>query len=535
MHYIILRVFNDFNFNSNFYQMSQDKSKKVIDLFGDIISKLTTKWVVLYYIGNNAPDTKVYCCPFRKLSIVNGGLRIEFENKKTELKHENREFDAKLYGLLVRKGVIKKGDYIPNMVFLDENDRNELNKSLNKTKIIKNDKTIEELMRKNDWESLYNLLGSIEEIKGKKEWNNPEYLSAIAFAAGQLGKLGRIDKEVLKDSERRKEALEKLEVYRKNAETLYKRCIEIDKDNEVRYLDALAYIKYQYLLDCLNFRVEKPDVVKKNFYETGCLCKEVLKMQGDRIKTLYRIGYLYVDRCEMVFFKDNVSKMKYQNEGEKYLLNVINLYEQLKDEGEKKRCRNEYLKSYYTLGSYYADKSKFSFKKFKSVVLNKNFTLDNIYYSDLQRALEYLSKCFELQYGQGVDSIFEEAFIYKVKNTYNNWTNEPAEVLYWLGVTYMGIYTYIRHDKTIKDIQQTFIKRAKTCFEYALKLNWKEPNKRTPKDYIDEKLARLYILTGEYDKAIKQLEKYERRKGAPEYIINTYLFAKGLADNIQTA
>ncbi|SHF11968.1 hypothetical protein [Caloramator proteoclasticus] len=541
MHYIILRVFDDFNLNSNFYQLSKENTKIVIDMFGDIIRNLKAKWVVLYYIGKYASDTNVYCCSFKRLSIVNGRLRIEFENKKKELKHKNSEFNAELYGLLVRNGVIKKDDRMPYMIFLVENDRSNLNRSLNKTKIMKNDKTIEELKRENDWEGLYNTLGSLEEARNSEKWNDAEYLSEVAFAATQLGFLGKIDKKILKDKEKRKEPLEKLAEYRETAEILYKRCIEIDKDNEVRYLDGLGFIKYQYVLDCLNYRADNSQNIKESFFEAERYYKEVLKIDESRIKNLYRLGYLYVDKSKMVFRnqEDNNQNVdlnknyviKYQKEGVEYLLSAIKVYEAMKDEYERKKFRNEYLKSYYTLGSYYADKVKLDFNKFRNLV-NGNENISSNYYKDnIKKAYTYLSKCFELQYGEGVESIFNENFEYKIRETYKNWTNEPIEVLYWFGITYMGMYICNRGTNVSREEQQKYVQRSKACFEYAIKLNWVEVNKKTPKNYIEEKLARLYILNGEYDKAVKLLEKYKDKKGVQDYIINTFNFAKWLADN----
>lgn len=537
MYYIILRVFGNHNLFSNCFSLNQEKTRELMNRFSFINDmKNKVEWVTLYYIGSNTKDNRIYNMKLKDISIKNGELKIEYESKKSKISDKNKEdFDKKLYGLLRNKGVIKGNEFIPNVVILDVNDKNQLNKWLNRTQTIKNNKHIEGLKRENDWQSIYNILGSIDDIKNSKEWNDAEFLSEIAFAASRLGFMGRIDKEILKDKDRRKEALKELNVYRENAKMLYERCIGIDRDNEARYLEGLGFIEYQYVLDCLNNRVEKIGNIIEAFNKAGEYYKGVLKIDKNKIKVLYRFGYLYVDKSKSVFRNDYRLVNKYQEEGISYLLNVIKLYESMENEDDKKRYRNEYLKAYYTIGSYYGGRSKLNFSKFRDVVLSGVYVTNERDYFVLNRAIDFLSKCFELQYGEDIEGIFKNTSINDIVKTYSNWTNEPIEVLYWLGVTYMGMYVYERRGNVPKDKLKEYVQKSETCFKYALRLNWKEQNKRTPKNYIEEKLARLYILTEEYDKAIKLLEKYEKRNGVSDYIVNTLLFAKQLANNRKTA
>ncbi|WP_078697024.1 hypothetical protein [Caloramator quimbayensis] len=57
-----------------------------------------------------------------------------------------------------------------------------------------------------------------------------------------------------------------------------------------------------------------------------------------------------------------------------------------------------------------------------------------------------------------------------------------------------------------------------------MKLNWKEKNKSISRDYIEERLSRLYIVLGEYDKAINLLIKYRNNKNYINNAAKSYIF-----------
>lgn len=531
--YLILKVPPFHDLKSGQFYLNQKNTEIVLSKFPGI-QKLAAKDIkraFAFYNGKNM-DSKVYSIIVNNIAISTNGISIRYNIVlKNEEYFNSTLFSKSLYYYLISEGKIKKEEFMPNIILLDNNGWLAVLNNMNKNDLKKDEDDIGSMFAQNNWEGIYNKFKPIENIDRSKYWNNHEILSMIGFAISKLSYLSDADKECLNNIKKKEKILKEKKKLREEAEFIFKRCIEIDKENKARYLSNIAYINYHYLQDAINnrkFKLESTEDLLTYFNKAERYFKDALKLDDTRIKEWYRLGYLMLE-CYGKIVVDTDEVFKRQMEGIDYLRKVINLWREL-SEDEKKRCKYEYINSLYNISKFYQEALK-SFwsnvkRRLQGNLLNTNLFSKN--HIDPKQGLcyakEYLEECFKDQYEQDINEVIDKITHEDIMKTYDNWKIEAIDLLYRLGLLYFMIYWYLI-DINCKDIDKlnSYINKSKKCYELSLKLNWKE-NKSMQRDFIEERFARLYITIGQYDKAINLLEKYRDKykdKESKKYILDT--------------
>lgn len=540
--YLILKLFATQNLYTYSYVFLGEEGQNILLKYPELktISKDNIKEVLIYKVGNMSSDNNIYFLKLDKMDIVENTIKINCvkgvaENK---LSYTKNELNRAIYGHLLQEGKIKKDEFPSRLILLNEMEYDDVLMRVSRRKIKKTDTTVEELKRTNNWEEIlkyYKVNNSIDKLTGLDIWNNPYKLSDIAFAASKLGEIGRIELDVLKDYDKKQKALDKAKKYREFSQQIYERCKEIDEYSKLTYIKSIGYINYNNLISANNlsrYKVETDEGKVKNFKTAYECFKKVLNVYPNDIKVLYRNGYMAIEFGEKAY--DYAKKVKnIMSEGANYLKRAIESWEQLKYEEEKKRTYKEYIKSHYSLGCYYQRKVDFGINKIEAFSRRRQLFIKNpiMLENSLIYSKNYFEKCLEIQMGALADDIIKNYKEIDIKNKYSNWAIEAVDLFYRLGITYFYIYLYLANAKRWPLKEREYLEKSKRCFGLALHLNWIETNKKMPRDYIEERLARVYIATREFDNAIKLLEKYrEKYKGnkAKEYILRTLYLAESL-------
>ena len=91
------------------------------------------------------------------------------------------------------------------------------------------------LKSKDDWLGIYNKFKPIEDLAHNDIiWNNPKILSDIGFACTQLARTDSIKREIFNNQKTLDGFLEKQSKYRKHAQSIQERCVELEP--QIRYI-----------------------------------------------------------------------------------------------------------------------------------------------------------------------------------------------------------------------------------------------------------------------------------------------------------
>lgn len=391
---------------------------------------------------------------------------------------------------------------------------------------------IKEFKKNNDWEGLYNFW-----LAEPKLWDNSNLLSDIAFACGKLASVSSND--IPRNDQQQKKFLDYKSKYRKEAERLWKRCIELMPNNPT-YLYGLGYLHYQNALE-LNQPKGRRDGNKRKESEIAIqYFNQSLEVDSKRIKDLYRKGYLLVELLPSTCWKDGNFELarQYRLDGINSLELAITYWESLditirQQEDERKRCYQEYIKSFYSLGSAYYemiinkwDEAIFALGLRK--IIDEN---DKISYNP--QDLNHANLSYQHYHNCLVSDInYREAC-------------EKVDKLYSLGKANFAKYWILsgngqKPDKYLSAEVIKYRDDAEQYFIQALNCSWSQEKQRQKKDYIAEKLARLYISKGSkednrpYQKAVEVIQKYQCGRLDP-YILHTLSLALMLIGRYEEA
>jgi tetratricopeptide (TPR) repeat protein len=385
---------------------------------------------------------------------------------------------------------------------------------------------IKEFKKNNDWQGMYNFW-LIEKLQEPKLWDNSEFLSEIAFGCGKLASVSANDIP-RKNQEKEKFLYQKSE-YRKEAERLWKRCIELMPKNP-KYLSGLGYLYYQNAVELNQPRGRRDGNKRKESEIAIQYFNQSLGIDSKRIKDLYRKGYLLVEILPTTCWKDRNFELakQYRLDGIKSLDAAITYRESLdtkipRQQDERNRCYNEYIKSFYSLGSVYYemiinkwDEAIFALGLRKIVDENDKISYNPQDLNHANLSYQYYNNCL-------VADINHREACEKVDKLYSLGKADFAK--YWIlsgNGQKLDKYVSAEAIKYRDDAEQYFIQ--------ALNCSWSQEKQRQKKDYIAEKLARLYITKGSpednrpYEEAVKVIKKYQYGRLDP-YILHTLSLA----------
>jgi tetratricopeptide (TPR) repeat protein len=383
-----------------------------------------------------------------------------------------------------------------------------------------------DLRRRNDWRAIRDLFAPIEELdQGHPSWEDAWLLSEVAFACAKLSETSANDLRGLA-GERERRFLEQQSNFRTEAVRLRQRCIELAPERP-GYRSDLAYLHFKNAQELTEPRGRRDGNARDEASRALELYESALEKDPNRVQDLYRAGYILTEmsprlaRLTARNASDLAGAGTRKAEGLELLSRAIAVWEGLAaDDKSRQRWRKEYVKSLYHAGKCEFEMVNGDWDE-TGYALDLRSSQDDGRRSIPQNQLRHLNKAWESfnrcwKYDRdadpqpGANPPFDGVF-------------EAVEKLYWLGKIKLAEY-WVRSDGGQDDtpLANRARERAQTCLERALAVPRPPSNQRQRKDYIVERLARLFITRGEFTTASALIE---RHCGTPNrldpYIANT--------------
>jgi hypothetical protein len=485
------------------------------------LNESTVKGCIGILKGKDNSDKSCYLLRVNKIKAENASLTIQFETEK-ELDTTNSIINKSLYKFAIQSNWInKENEFYPSVCVVGKNDFDSIRKGTTSTrKISSYTAKIDELKIKKDWLSICNLYEPLEKIHEIDEiWNNVYDLYNVGFACSKLG-------EPQNGLEKDDQHLSFIKRYRDHSTRLFKRCCELEPKKLI-YPSSLAYRYYQNVMELTKPKGRRDGNVEDEIANAIKYLNESLLLNPDSIKDNYRKGKLIIDK-QIPRFKysqknwdkgvfDKLTEMEASGIGG--LKKCVEQYEKLTYEDQKQRYLKEYVKSLYCLGCYYIEKPRnlwfeYACSNLVQAEFTNNMTGEEMEY--IIKAKEVLEKCFEIEANTDLRIDMDAR---QLANMSKHWTISSMDKLYRLGVVYLNLFFIQLTKSDSVEPTNTYGEKAKAYLNMA-KLIGEEYRKsgfnRRNTSFISEKLAWYYIFIGDYDKAIKLIDR-----SLESYIKNT--------------
>jgi tetratricopeptide (TPR) repeat protein len=450
-----------------------------------------------------------------------------------ELPISSENIYKRVWGKLRQSGVIETGSRLPFCCLLTDEEMTEIIQPKS-VAVLTQEEEMKQLKEKNNWMGIYEKFAPIEKLRDRPEWNQPQILSEISFACGKLAQVSL--GEIPKNNPEKDRVLNIKNKYRQETYLLRQRCLEL-KPTDPTYIANLAYFHYQNAQE-LKGRARKDGNLRAEADSAIETYEKNLSINPNRIKDYYRIGYLLIEVIPGTCWRDQNWELakKKRAQGIQALQKAMELWELLDpndpiQKKEKSRCRNEYIKSFYVMGCAYYDRIGNNRKWEPAVFALKlndvgNLSNGNYYPPDLenaQKAWQCFYKCWELDRTNSLE-------------TTTNGVCEGVDKLYSLGKTAFLLYWIESSYGLFNDSPKAIEHRdnAEKYLSDALKFPWSANKKNQSKDFVEERLARVYITKKDYQKAVDILNKNPRRR-LMAYQINTLALALILLEQYDDA
>ena len=404
---------------------------------------------------------------------------------------------------------------------------------------------IKNLKQKNDWEGIYKLVEPIENLPNQTElWNDAEILNELGFACSKLSELSKIELEMLRDEQKKKQILEQKAYIRTQCQKLFNRCIELQPNNP-SYSSSLAYFHYKNTQELTQRSGRRDGNVLEEAKLAIQLFDKALAINPSRINDLYRKGFLLTQTIpnQILFGKLKESTSEDRRalaeqsrlEGIECFESVIKIWEDLRNEETKKRNRKEYIKSiYYTGQTYYDlmynvwDEAVYLYRLKSDQPPSNGHTPQDL--ERANKAWDYFYKCWQVD--QSGNKVLSEQ---NLKDTPPAGIEEGVHRLYWLGKAAFAQYWVISRYGLYDDPKAApFRERAIKFLQAALDLPYSQDAQNQRKDYIVELMARVLISQNQPQQAVKLIEN-KLKNVRDVYIQHTYALALLLTGNYQKA
>lgn len=387
---------------------------------------------------------------------------------------------------------------------------------------------IDRLEKSNDWIGIYTIFTPIETLQQREEWTDARLLSNIGFAGGMLAKVST-DNIPRRDPDKR-EFLDQKSKYRQASKILRQRCIELEPNNAT-YIANLAYLHYQSAIELKQPRGRRDGNVRKEAEEAIKYYDQALAVAQNRIKELYRKGYLLAEILPNTYWRDrnfNLGKQR-RLEGIESFQSAIQIWQSLdvnnrQQKQERARCHNEYVKSLYCTGSAYCemiinkwDEAVFALGLRGNIHTSNRVTYNRQDLENANKSRQYFQNCWMVDRPDGEAATRTVSF-----------ACEGVDKLYSLGKIAFAQYWILsgngqKKDEDVPEATQ-YRDEAEHYLNEALRFSWSPEKQQQKKDYIAERLARIYISKGEYQQAVEVIEEYQAFNLDP-YIIHTLALA----------
>lgn len=545
---LVLRIFDENPIQRGDFYCSQNFLQEIKENF-PIITSLTAEQiesVVLIYakpIDFHKPAKKVKMNSF---TINDSFLRIDFTVSE-EIEFTSDEIRKRLFTRLNSEHILKNIKFLPVCCVLNEEQTAFIfqKKSSVQRRMIED---IEILKQNNDWKGIYNKVKPIEELPNKKDiWNDQEILNNIGFATGKLAETTEIPKTIFQNEIQKKEFLEKQSKYRYETELIRKRCIELNPQNS-SYHSTLGYLFYQNSIELSAPKGRRDGNILEEIDKAVECFDKALSFDEKRITDLYRKGRLLAEvkpniilfgrQKRVIDFQErNQSANESKQAGIKSLLLSVKYWEELdsnnkKENDNKNRTRSSYVKALYNLGNAFYelinndwDESVFLLALRDGINNKDSISFIPQDLENINKSIESFQKCSLADFKQAepkeniLDIANEDGFIEGVNKLYS--IGKAFFTKYWI----LGGYGQ-------KDTEENISVRnlAKEFFIASLNCPWAKEKIKQNKHFIAERLARLYITSGEYSEAISIIKKHcgEDVNRISAFVLNTLSLAHTL-------
>ena len=393
------------------------------------------------------------------------------------------------------------------------------------------------LKKKDDWLGIYNKFQPIAELdQNDLIWNSPEVLSDLGFACAKLAETS--PSEIPKDPKDKKDFLKQQAGYRKHAERIRKRCIEL-KPKDPTYRSNLAYTYYQNINELTQPRGRRDGNLMKEIENFRTAVDEGLALNPKRVNDLYRKGYVLTKvlpnqilwgKLNEDFAEKSKKANEVREEGIQTLLSAKVKWENLGPDEEfwRKKYRKDYIKSLYALSRAYYDKIKqdwdasvFALNLRDDVPANWKVTIEQGDKENIEQAIQMIKECCLAD----CPSDIKQGSSNLEKIAAHPSEHEGVDKLYSIGKLFFAKY-WILSGYGLKETNEAIEARETTerYLKMALKCKWSPQKAKQPKLFVAERLARSYISKKEYDQAstiIAEHTKNLKLESAASYILHT--------------
>lgn len=412
---------------------------------------------------------------------------------------------------------------------------------------------LKKLKSNNDWQGIYEKLDPIEDLhQNELIWNNHKVLNEIAYACAKLSETSSIPREIFRDEHAKRDFLKQQAKYRKHTEQIRKRCIELEPNN-AGYRSNLAYTYYQNINELTAPRGRTDGNFKKEIDNFIDAVDATLVLDPRRVTDLYRKGRVLADilpdkikwtksyeNCDD--FSETLKKAnEKQEEGIQTLLRAKNEWEKLSPDNPNeefwyKRYRKDYIKSLYKLSSaYYSkvsehwDESVFTLNLRDDISVNHQIVINSDDKENITQSIQMIKECCIADCPPHISQDIRQNKQNIEKIAGHNGEHEGVDKLYSIGKTFFAKY-WILSGYGLKETTESIEARetAERYLQAALKCEWSPQRSNQDKRFIVERLARVFISKGEYERAISIIAENTLNldmKNADPYLLHTLAIA----------
>lgn len=535
---ILIKIFDDIPINQKRIFFSNQYFSDIENIFPEIKNANieNVDRGILYYAKNIDEEKNAIEIKFDFINVQSSSIEIKFSIIR-ELDVNSKTIRGNAYHVSRREDILDEDTkYLPVISLFDDNEIDEITREhkLKTQKSIDLSTIINKYKEDNDWEKIYASVQPIESIKDNyaEIWEDYDAIWDIAYACGKLSEIDSNNIKKVSDMNQVAKILNKSNKALEDAIALFNRCLEIQPYRKNTILSCIAYLYYNRAISRASKYIDINECVKKTLEYYN----EILSNDENRIKDHYRKAKLLLDvqAQNMKYNKgDFKERRKIEELSCEHYRKVITLWQELdsseKGLREKTRTKKEYIKTLYNLGVYYLEKPFNKWEELVNYLLSNKCNFISASYStydinDFNTSKTYFESCWSMLYEDNI--CFDDA---KINLKCSGWYIDAFDILYRYGE--LNTFAYL----SIKETETDYMSKREQHFniaEQAFQAGLKIKNiKYKAKIYIPEKLARLYILKGEYRKAIDIIEQCPYRQN-DHYVINTIALAYFLQGNM---
>lgn len=526
--YLYVAIYKEDDIKNGRLYFSGKYLNEIMDKFEDYkkIKKEEIEGCIGYFKSKTDGDKKAVLLKIKSIAARDNSLVINID-KYEKLDCQSSNINKLLFKLSKReKWFDKDGKYFPQVCIMGKDNFDLVRKGEpNEIRIINVNAELDDLRQHNNWKGICELYEPLEGISNREVWNNPEELYQVGYACSKIG-------EPKNGMEYNKDHLKFIRRYRELSVEFFKRCSELECNN-TRYPSALAYRYYQNINELTKAKGRRDGNVSEEIKYALFWVNKALEINPDSIKDNYRKGKIVGKEIENFKYNNQwtsdtykeIEKMK--KEKIKCFKKVVEVYERMKNEENKKRFFNEYVKSLYNLGCSLFEYCDLNNQEYVvSLIANKHIELRFKNLDSLMEARYVFEKCFLAESDIPLNGdIFTDDLIRKCEK----WAVSPIDKLYRLALVYSTMYYVKKIVNNYPGELEEYRMLAEKYFDSAINVgNVARKKGLSGRNtwFINEKAAMHYIISGDYSKAINLLGRAK-----DSYIIKTLFIAKLLSKN----